>query len=142
MKPDEGGRFCGQCQKTVIDFSGMTDEAVMQTMAQQVGNVCGRFREDQLNRHLRKETNGSLGYQRLAGLVTAGLLGWQTTQAQLPASKPNRVIVVDGAVEKRPEAGSATAAPVHSSRIITGRVVAESDSSTLAGVTVQLKGLP
>ena len=55
MTPNQQGRFCGSCAKTVVDFSAMTD-------AQLIGyfenlkneNVCGRVYPDQLNRNLQK----------------------------------------------------------------------------------------
>ncbi len=55
MTPNQQGRFCGSCAKTVVDFSAMTD-------AQLIGyfenlkneNVCGRVYPDQLNRDLQK----------------------------------------------------------------------------------------
>ena len=51
MTPVEQGRFCGSCQKAVVDFTGMSD---MQLVAffkkQSTGSVCGRFYNDQLDR--------------------------------------------------------------------------------------------
>ena len=50
MTPEEKGRFCGACQKTVIDFSNMTDHQMAQFFKKPVGDVCGRFHHDQLDR--------------------------------------------------------------------------------------------
>src|SRR5688572_26999961 len=51
MTPDEKGRFCGSCQKTVVDFTGMSDEQVFSFFRKpSTGQVCGRFHTDQLNR--------------------------------------------------------------------------------------------
>jgi hypothetical protein len=49
----EQGRFCGSCQKKVIDFSRMSDrELAMFFKKPSSGNSCGRFLEDQLDRSI------------------------------------------------------------------------------------------
>lgn len=53
MTPNERGRFCGQCQKTVVDFTTMTDEAILNTLQAAKGNTCGRFLAQQLDRPLQ-----------------------------------------------------------------------------------------
>ena len=50
MSPDAGGRFCGHCNKSVIDFSGWSDGQLLNFFARQTGPFCGRFRDGQLNR--------------------------------------------------------------------------------------------
>ena len=50
MTPAEKGKFCGACQKTVIDFSNMGDREVAQYFKKPAGNLCGRFHADQLER--------------------------------------------------------------------------------------------
>jgi hypothetical protein len=53
MTPVDKGRFCGSCQKQVVDFSNMSDREVAQFFKKpSIGSVCGRFMQDQLNRDL------------------------------------------------------------------------------------------
>ncbi len=52
MTPETQGRFCASCQKTVVDFSLMTDNEVISYLSKQTGNVCGRFDTEQLQRPL------------------------------------------------------------------------------------------
>jgi hypothetical protein len=53
MSPVEKGRFCGSCQKQVIDFTGMTDAQVAAFFKKpSTGSVCGRFMGDQLERNI------------------------------------------------------------------------------------------
>jgi CarboxypepD_reg-like domain/Secretion system C-terminal sorting domain len=53
MTPVEKGRFCGSCQKQVVDFTNMNDEQVVALFKRQnTGSVCGRFMQDQLDRNL------------------------------------------------------------------------------------------
>lgn len=51
MTPVEKGAYCKSCCKTVIDFTGMSDNEIIHNLyKKQDGASCGRFRNDQLNR--------------------------------------------------------------------------------------------
>ena len=51
MTPVEQGRFCGACQKKVVDFSGMTDKQILEVWKQnRYAMPCGRYKASQLNR--------------------------------------------------------------------------------------------
>ena len=50
MTPEEKGRFCGACQKTVVDFTNMSDREIAQFFKKKSASVCGRFQQDQLDR--------------------------------------------------------------------------------------------
>ena len=52
MSPRPQGRFCGSCNKTVVDFATMTDQQVLDWLSGHTGSVCGRFHPRQLNRPL------------------------------------------------------------------------------------------
>ena len=53
MTPSGKGRFCGSCQKQVIDFGNMSDREIAQFFKKPSnGSICGRFMEDQLNRNI------------------------------------------------------------------------------------------
>src|SRR6478609_1862604 len=52
MDSREKGRFCNSCQKTVFDFTSMTDEQLANFLGRSSNHVCGRFSEDQLNRQI------------------------------------------------------------------------------------------
>lgn len=58
MTPNQQGRFCGSCAKTVVDFSAMTDAQMIMYFEnlKASANVCGRVYPDQLNRPLEKAT--------------------------------------------------------------------------------------
>jgi CarboxypepD_reg-like domain len=51
--PTQSGGFCGSCQKNVIDFSNMSESVLMayfRDLPAQEKHICGRFREDQLQK--------------------------------------------------------------------------------------------
>lgn len=51
MIPNEQGRHCNACVKTVIDFTSMSDEEVKHFLLhKKEESVCGRFRTQQLHR--------------------------------------------------------------------------------------------
>lgn len=61
MQPEEKGRYCMVCSKTVIDFTGMEPEAIMDYIQQQRGqHVCGRFTADQLDQKEQDNLNWPL----------------------------------------------------------------------------------
>jgi len=68
MNPDEKGKFCSVCSKSVYDFTGFSDEEICNFNFDFDQKVCGRFREDQLNRNLNFSIAGKLA----AGLFIAG----------------------------------------------------------------------
>lgn len=52
MTQADKGRFCGSCQKTVIDFTGMSDRQLVAFFKKPPSSVCGRVYNDQLHRDI------------------------------------------------------------------------------------------
>lgn len=52
MTNNEHGRYCAQCQKTVIDFTGWGDAALFNFFSTHTSRVCGRFYASQLQKEL------------------------------------------------------------------------------------------
>ena len=51
MTPVEKGRYCGSCEKHVMDFSRLSDREIAQFFKKpSTGSICGRFSTDQLDR--------------------------------------------------------------------------------------------
>src|SRR3989338_10412783 len=50
MTPNDKGRFCDSCQKTVVDFTRMSDSAIFRFMESTTASVCGRMSNDQQDR--------------------------------------------------------------------------------------------
>lgn len=49
MTPNEQGRFCGNCQKTVVDFTNFSPEDIQHYFTKYYGQkVCGHFKNEQL----------------------------------------------------------------------------------------------
>lgn len=51
MIPDETGRYCNNCKKSVIDFTEKTDEEIQQFFIDNFSqSLCGRFKNTQIQR--------------------------------------------------------------------------------------------
>ena len=66
MTACENGRFCGKCEKEVIDFTKMTTDQVIDSLMKKSGqNICGVLRRDQLEKPKSKTQLIALSvYQR------------------------------------------------------------------------------
>src|SRR5258708_3663984 len=58
MTPNEKGRHCMACQKTVIDFTMMSDREILNYISKSSSNICGRIASDQMNRHIEMPSSG------------------------------------------------------------------------------------
>lgn len=57
MTPEAKGRFCGSCQKIVVDFTAMSDEQVKTYLLDKKNtNTCGRFYATQIGRPLENKS--------------------------------------------------------------------------------------
>jgi hypothetical protein len=50
----ESGKFCGQCQKQVYDFSALSDAELIRFFKKRSAPVCGRLHQYQLQRVMVK----------------------------------------------------------------------------------------
>ncbi|AZB10945.1 hypothetical protein EG344_19955 [Chryseobacterium sp. G0162] len=84
MIPDEKGKFCSVCFKTVQDFTRFSDEELINSFDSNE-NICGRFREDQLGINL----NFSLASKLAFGLW---IVGGFTTVVNAQEIKPTEKV--------------------------------------------------
>ncbi|WP_161964149.1 carboxypeptidase-like regulatory domain-containing protein [Chitinophaga flava] len=52
MAPNSAGRYCSNCNKTVVDFSQLSDNQIISILADTSKSHCGRFKASQLERVL------------------------------------------------------------------------------------------
>lgn len=144
MKPAEQGRFCLSCQKTVVDFSNMTDRQLLEYFSSYSGNTCGRFHKDQLNRDIvagvRKPNRW---YKYILNAFVPALLIANKSSAQGSAK-----LTGDTVVCVKPDPREVKEIPVMLGRIapperrpypVEGRVV-DDKGNPLPGASVVLKG--
>ncbi|PZF73721.1 carboxypeptidase-like regulatory domain-containing protein [Taibaiella soli] len=87
MTPDEKGRFCQKCAKTVIDFSQLSDEELVTIISRQKGELCGRFLENQLSRPIVLLQKPSLYKRYSSGKMAAAFLLLQMFVSDARAQK-------------------------------------------------------
>ncbi|MFI0431434.1 carboxypeptidase-like regulatory domain-containing protein [Mariniflexile sp. HMF6888] len=133
MTPNEKGRHCATCKKTIFDFTTKTDEQIINAFEQN-NNLCGRFKNTQLQRDIvlsRKDKN------RYATFLASGLfafigLGSQYIHSQ---GKPDIVLVNS----TKPNIIIGKVAPPAVKDSIVGFVIDES-RIPLPGANVLIKG--
>jgi hypothetical protein len=126
-------RYCPACQKVIIDFSVLNDEAILQHIEQAKGKeICGRFANHQLNRVLQPAPNAEpVNYlKKVAASVMLICTALNKAWAQMP--------VVQHPVYVAQDKGSKVAAK-DSSVIITGRVT-DFTGLGVQGLTLNIKG--
>lgn len=102
MTPTERGRFCAMCTTEVVDFTGMTDEALVSKLTKSDEYTCGRVTQTQLNKEfvLNQERRSSrlpnIWYERIfaSGLfvLSLGSAKSQSPMAMMPISE-NQVVL-------------------------------------------------
>ena len=98
MIPGDKGRFCDSCQKTVHDFTGMSDAQLISFFKKpSTGSVCGRFHNDQLERDFESPRKRLPWLKYFFQLALPVFLTTMKTHAQgKPVFKEN--LLVDSAI--------------------------------------------
>jgi len=85
MSSTDQGKFCSNCQKQVLDFSGLSDAAVVELINKSNGRICGRLNNSQLNRTVsgnQDEVKSVPFYSKIAaGFLMLGLFESQDSAA-------------------------------------------------------------
>ena len=126
---DEKRRHCAACDKTLTDFSCMTDRQIGQILRHNSGKLCGRFRRGQLDRPLR--LNGPRRRRGFGAIAaSAGLLLAAPAFGQGVVPEPTEQ------VETAPYKLS-TSAP---GKVMIKGIVTDENGETLIGVSILIKG--
>lgn len=135
MTPQDKGRHCAVCSKTVVDFTKSTDEQIISTI-EQSNKLCGRFKNNQLNRDVvfsRKERNNYLN------LVASSVLAFLSisTHNALAQGQP-KVLQLDSTEYNLVKGKVATS--VLKEKVISGTIISKEDKLPLPGANVIIKG--
>lgn len=101
MTPEEQGRFCDSCQKCVVDFTGFTDEQLLNYLNKNKNlHLCGRFKSTQLNRTIFTPPTRRGYYQWIMSLAIVVFLTnlWSTN---INAQKPTQTELTLDKVKKK-----------------------------------------
>lgn len=93
MQPRENGRYCGSCQKVVVDFKNMSDEEILDYFQNNAGKrICGTFRKSQINSAKPPKRDGRI-IKFLAALLL--VFGASLFSCNPGAEKPSGPLPVD-----------------------------------------------
>lgn len=129
--PTQKGKFCGACQKEVIDFTSWTDDEIKHYFKNTTQSTCGRFKQPQLKIY-QTETTAKTHSAWAAVVAFLMLLVHEPVEAQ--TTTPTQQEQVDEQKEK-PIPGKAL-----TSITLKGIVIDDIDSLGLPGVNVVRKG--
>lgn len=136
MTPNEKGRHCALCKKTVFDFTAKTDEYIVKTFTDNK-DVCGRFKTTQLQRDLvlsRKENNSYLSFVASGLFAFLGLYSPEVFSQGQPKTVKTEVFKQHSVKEKNTEQE-----PKPNTDSIYG-TIKDTDKLPLPGATILIKG--
>jgi CarboxypepD_reg-like domain/Carboxypeptidase regulatory-like domain/Secretion system C-terminal sorting domain len=129
MTPSQQGRFCGSCQKDVIDFTAMTDDELFRFFAEKKStNVCGRTLAYQLNTPIAKPVEHKKRKFWYISYLTSLLLFFSKSETK--------------AQTKTPVSVSPTAKPTVLGRMTRLPVTAEQKAGFVTGKVIDQSGNP
>jgi hypothetical protein len=147
MTPKEKGRFCGACQKVVVDFTVMSDKEMLDHISKAAGqSICGRFANVQLQRKVEAPANKrrfSLAYAwnllLATGLFFESCNDTTTTTGVVVCEKPS---VQKGGVEDTAKVATGVINDPIPILIpeIKGKILDEGSGLPVAGAEVRIVG--
>ena len=134
-----GGRFCDNCEKTVVDFSQMTDNELVRFFEKNDQQLCGRFRSDQLNKEIELPRVPT-SFQKLKSIaaIAAGLLAWNPAPAQTILPQENISMVKKTKAAKGEKCQLKKTNTTFPKNILRG-IVKDQSGETLVGVNILLE---
>lgn len=136
MTPVKGGKFCGECEKTIVDFRPMNDYQILRFYEQNNGKICGVFNQQQLNRampfplEVAPSKNWKAVAALAAGLLFSGGLVSQTTPVGVPTVSTQNIKTTEQDKDSNSDAPN---------QIIKGRVIDENQEG-LIGANIIIEG--
>ncbi|MBX2892484.1 MAG: carboxypeptidase-like regulatory domain-containing protein [Saprospiraceae bacterium] len=137
-------RFCATCEKQVVDFTNKTDTEILEHFKKKNGKICGRFRQEQLDRPLYTPTLKRVVQARRSGLTAAAASVAVLLMAQQPLDDQHLAPVqTEQSPVQQAHTKTGKVAPPHikkqnATRIISGKVVDEYTERGLENVKVKL----
>lgn len=133
--PTQKGRFCGSCQKEVIDFTAWSEEQIKHYFTHMPTSTCGRFAPHQLTTYKNYSLKNSKPQTRWAAVLAFLLvLVSRPAEAQQSRTRP--------AQEQIDIKSYGTTKPIDSVAQLTirGIVLGGDDAELLPGVNIVRKG--
>jgi len=137
MQPNEQGKFCSSCQKSVVDLTILSDQQILDLLAS-TSKVCGRINQTQLEGiNNQVITPSPFSWKKLSiAAAFVGFISLIKAEAKSPIAKP---LTEQGPVSvKTPVLLSADTIITY--KKIFGKVTEVGDTSGIPGVRIFIKG--
>ena len=138
--PEEGeGRHCSKCDRTLIDYTSLSESELAKVFMEKKGKICGQFHPSQLNKPLRIAPNYRKPYQwKAASVLLAGLLSASNLSAQNISVIDAKVPVEQNVINTKTE----LIGPIDTRKIaaVSGTIEDYETGETLIFANVLLKG--
>jgi hypothetical protein len=143
MTPNEKGKFCLHCQKTVIDFTQMIDSELINYVELNTGKLCGRLTKQQNDRlYTPYQSNSNIGpiYNLVAGILLLGTTIHSNAQNQNPKNDKSVEVEVEQTLNKiKSRISKESNLSVDSSiKYIKGIVIDKESKEALVGVSLNI----
>ena len=133
------GKFCGSCQKEVIDFSGMSQSQLVAFFKKPAGSVCGRFRNDQLDAEMTIPAKRVPWAKYFFQIALPAFLFSAKSNAQGKVSIGDTMVVVKPTdTERLLKATMGKVSPVQRESLVSGKVT-DADGNSIPFATVMIK---
>ncbi len=138
MTPDENGRYCMHCQKTVLDLTLLSDAQLYKRIreAQAQGAVCGRITNAQLMRTIAAQQPALSHSVSFYSRVAAAFMLFQGFVASTIAQTNTKPIRTEN------RTSSTHRQPTPKPLVLKGSVVHLATQEPLAGIMVSVAGTP
>ncbi|MCF6402278.1 carboxypeptidase-like regulatory domain-containing protein [Chitinophaga filiformis] len=138
MTSVDKGRFCQRCQKTVTDFSALSDAQIIELLKSKQASACGRFTASQLNRVISVPLPEKRRKPFIS--VAAVIAALTITMPSVKAATSMNKIEQTADQENKPAPGNVKAEG--SAGFISGIVKADKDGLPLPYATIKIKDRP
>ncbi len=135
--PSLNGHFCSSCKKTVIDFSGKSDDQIFEFFQKRPEHTCGRFRSDQLKIYTHQEL---LRIRPGMRLVRAGLVSLLLMLVCKQISAQTSSVKAQSEFAQHYDHSTTENNVRKLEHLVRGIVIFEEDNLPAPGVNVWLKG--
>lgn len=93
------GKFCSQCSKTVIDFTGLSDAEIIRYIeSRKEEKICGNFYRDQLGRWVN-ETELQRSNPAVYKIILGAMLMMASQNINAQTTKQKAIVVVENKID-------------------------------------------
>lgn len=143
MSPVEQGRYCGSCQKQVVDFTTKSYEEIISFFNNYNGSSCGRFANEQLNRPIQAiELKPASRFIKYAAslLMPAALFSVKANAQTTPTVIGDTIAIAQIDLPEEIILGTFIKAPPVKEKLVHGRIIDAVTNEPLRDVSVTIKG--